>query len=104
MHGSNFINISQNIFISAVVFLELWKRKQAVIAWEWDLTKFEEDEPLRPQYEAKVKTTRYDYYLQSYLNLAYHKMEEMKLEAGKISNIELQKSLSRIFYYLCVVS
>ena len=50
----------KNIFISAVVFLELWKRKQAVIAWEWDLTKFEEDEPLRPQYEAKVKTTRYD--------------------------------------------
>ena len=48
------------ISISAVVFLELWKRKQAVIAWEWDLTKFEEDEPLRPQYEAKVKTTRYD--------------------------------------------
>ena len=47
-----------NISISAIVFLELWKRKQAVIAWEWDLTKFEEDEPLRPQYEAKVKTTR----------------------------------------------
>ena len=43
-------------------------------------------------------------YLQSYLNLAYQKMEEMKLEAGKISNIELQKSLSRVFYYLCVVS
>ena len=43
-------------------------------------------------------------YLQSYLNLAYHKMEEMKLEAGKISNIDLQKTLSRIFYYLCVVS
>lgn len=43
-------------------------------------------------------------YLQSYLNLAYHKMEEMKLEAGKISNIDLQKSLSRVFYYLCVVT
>ena len=43
-------------------------------------------------------------YLQSYLNLAYHKLEEMKLEAGKISNIDLQKTLSRIFYYLCVVS
>ena len=43
-------------------------------------------------------------YLQSYLNLAYQKMEEMKLEAGKISNIDLQKSLSRVFYYLCVVS
>ena len=44
----------------AVVFLELWTRKQAVIAWQWDLTKFEEDEPLRPQYEATVQTKRYE--------------------------------------------
>jgi len=43
-------------------------------------------------------------YLQSYLNMAYHKMEEMKQEAGKISNVELQKQIARIFYYLCVVS
>ena len=28
----------------------------------------------------------------------------MKSEAGKISNIDLQKSVARIFYYLCVVS
>uniref|UniRef100_A0A0K2U7A8 Transmembrane protein 161Blike [Nasonia vitripennis] n=1 Tax=Lepeophtheirus salmonis TaxID=72036 RepID=A0A0K2U7A8_LEPSM len=43
-------------------------------------------------------------YLQSYLNIAYHKMEEMKTEAGKISNINLQKMVARIFYYLCVVT
>jgi hypothetical protein len=43
-------------------------------------------------------------YLQSYLNMAYHKMEEMKKEAGKISNVDLQKQIARIFYYLCVVS
>lgn len=42
-------------------------------------------------------------YLQSYLNMAYHKMEEMKQEAGKISNVDLQKQIARIFYYLCVV-
>lgn len=42
-------------------------------------------------------------YLQSYLNKAYHKMEEMKQEAGRISNIDLQKSVAFIFYYLCVV-
>ena len=40
------------------MFLELWKRRQAVIAWEWDLTNFEEEEQTRPEYEAKVKTTR----------------------------------------------
>ena len=43
-------------------------------------------------------------YLQSYLNMAYHKMDEMKSEAGKISNVELQKQIARVFYYLCVVS
>ena len=43
-------------------------------------------------------------YLQSYLNMAYHKMEELKQEAGKISNVDLKKSIVRVFYYLCVVS
>jgi len=43
-------------------------------------------------------------YLQSYLNMAYHKMEELKQEAGKISNVDLKKSIVRVFYYLCVVT
>ena len=28
---------------TATSFMEFWKRRQAVIAWEWDLTNFEED-------------------------------------------------------------
>ena len=43
-------------------------------------------------------------YLQSYLNMAYHKLEELKVEAGKISNIDVQKLIARVFYYLCVVT
>ena len=43
-------------------------------------------------------------YLQSYLNLAYHKLEELKLEAGKITNVDVQKLIARVFYYLCVVT
>ena len=43
-------------------------------------------------------------YLQSYLNVAFYKVEEMKQEAGKISNVDLQKMVARVFYYLCVVS
>ncbi len=42
-------------------------------------------------------------YLQSYLNIAFYKVEELKQEAGKISNIDLQRLVARIFYYLCVV-
>nr|XP_053626544.1 anoctamin-4-like [Cherax quadricarinatus] len=42
----------------ATMFLELWKRKQAVIQWQWDLEGYEEEEELRPEYEEKVTTTR----------------------------------------------
>lgn len=39
------------------MFLELWKRKQAVIQWQLDLENYEEEE-LRPEFEEKVTTTR----------------------------------------------
>lgn len=43
-------------------------------------------------------------YLQSYLNIAFYKMEELKQEAGKINNLEMQRRVARVFYYLCVVT
>lgn len=43
-------------------------------------------------------------YLQAYLNLAYHRIEEQKKEAGRITNVDLQKKITSIFYYLCVVT
>jgi len=43
-------------------------------------------------------------YLQAYLNLAYDKVQELKQEAGKISNLDLQRRVIRVFYYLCVVT
>lgn len=33
-------------------------------------------------------------YLQAYLNLAYDRLEEQKKEAGRITNIDLQKKVS----------
>lgn len=49
-----------SIFMSfwATAFIEFWKRRQAVIAWEWDLTDFEDVEQTRPEFEAHVRTTR----------------------------------------------
>jgi hypothetical protein len=32
-------------------------------------------------------------YLQAYLNMAYHRIEEQKREAGRITNTELQKKV-----------
>ncbi|XP_015596246.1 transmembrane protein 161B isoform X2 [Cephus cinctus] len=43
-------------------------------------------------------------YLQSYLNLATQRLENQKKEAGRITNIELQKKIAAVFYYLCVVT
>jgi len=43
-------------------------------------------------------------YLQAYLNIAFDKVAELKQEAGKISNLELQRKVVRVFYYLCVVT
>lgn len=43
-------------------------------------------------------------YLQAYLNLAYDKVEALKVEAGKISSLDLQRLVIRVFYYLCVVT
>lgn len=43
-------------------------------------------------------------YLQAYLNIAYQRVEEQKKEAGRITNLELQKNIASIFYYLCVVT
>ncbi|GIY26478.1 transmembrane protein 161B [Caerostris darwini] len=44
------------------------------------------------------------HYLQSYLNMAPEKVRNLRKEAGRISNVELQKMVARVFYYLCVVT
>ncbi|XP_075159793.1 anoctamin-5 [Haematobia irritans] len=48
------------IFMSfwATTFLELWKRKQSVIVWEWDLSSVESDEENRPEFETNATNFR----------------------------------------------
>lgn len=36
----------------------MWKRKQAIIVWEWDLQNIEEDEENRPEFETTEKHFR----------------------------------------------
>lgn len=43
-------------------------------------------------------------HLQAHLNMAVEKIEALKKEAGRISTIELQQLITRVFYYLCVVA
>ncbi len=50
------------IFMSvwATTFLEFWKRRQAILQWEWDLDVDDDgdDNLMRPEYEFSVKTHR----------------------------------------------
>ncbi|XP_041072467.1 anoctamin-6 isoform X1 [Carcharodon carcharias] len=39
--------------IWVTVFLEFWKRQQAELEYEWDTVELEQEEPRRPEYEAK---------------------------------------------------
>ncbi|XP_054162703.1 transmembrane protein 161B-like [Oppia nitens] len=43
-------------------------------------------------------------YLQSYLNIAPQKLTIMKKERGRITNVDLQRMIARVFHYLCVVT
>ncbi|XP_041970468.1 transmembrane protein 161B [Aricia agestis] len=42
--------------------------------------------------------------LQAYLDMAQRKLDQQKKEAGRITNIDLQKKIASVFYYLCVVA
>lgn len=43
-------------------------------------------------------------HMQAHLNLAYDHVQRMKKETGRISNLDLQRMIARVFYYLCVVA
>ena len=43
-------------------------------------------------------------HLQAYLNLAADRVAKLRREAGRISNLDYQRLIARVFYYLCVVS
>ncbi|BFZ09443.1 hypothetical protein BsWGS_12480 [Bradybaena similaris] len=39
-------------------FIEMWKRREAEIKYDWDVEDFEEEETIRPEYEASVRRRR----------------------------------------------
>ena len=50
----------QNLFLInlATAFLEFWKRRQAVIQYDWDIGRYDKEERLRPDFEVRVKRRR----------------------------------------------
>ncbi|XP_005997232.1 transmembrane protein 161B [Latimeria chalumnae] len=51
-----------------------------------------------------LRLTVMRHHLQAYLNLAQKCVEQMKKEAGRISTVDIQKMVARVFYYLCVIA
>ncbi|XP_041442194.1 anoctamin-4 isoform X3 [Xenopus laevis] len=79
----------------ATVFLEFWKRRRAVIAYDWDLIDWEEEEEeIRPQFEAK-------YSKKERVNPISGKPEPYQAFADKCSRLVV--SASGIFFMICVV-
>ncbi|XP_069760569.1 anoctamin-4-like isoform X3 [Narcine bancroftii] len=79
----------------ATVFLEFWKRRRAVLAYDWDLIDWdEEEEEIRPQFEAK-------YSKKERVNPISGKAEPHQAFTDKCSRIIV--SASGIFFMICVV-
>ncbi|XP_041071613.1 anoctamin-4 [Carcharodon carcharias] len=79
----------------ANVFLEFWKRRRAVIAYDWDLIDWEEEEEeIRPQFEAK-------YSKEEQMNPISGKPEPYQAFTDKCSRIIV--SASGIFFMICMV-
>uniref|UniRef100_A0A665X1A5 Anoctamin n=1 Tax=Echeneis naucrates TaxID=173247 RepID=A0A665X1A5_ECHNA len=54
-----FFPVSAHVLAAVTLFLEFWKRYQAELEYEWDTVEFlEQEEPPRPEYEAKCSYER----------------------------------------------
>uniref|UniRef100_A0A3P9M3G1 Anoctamin n=1 Tax=Oryzias latipes TaxID=8090 RepID=A0A3P9M3G1_ORYLA len=83
------------IFSAATVFLEFWKRRRAELTYDWDLIDWEEEEEeLRPQFEAK-------YSRKERVNPISGKPEPFQPFSDKLSR--LMVSVSGIFFMISLV-
>ena len=57
----NYSTVLWSIFMTvwATTYLEMWKRRQAILKWEWDLSDNEDVEEIRPEFESNVKSRRF---------------------------------------------
>ncbi|XP_006109418.2 anoctamin-3-like, partial [Myotis lucifugus] len=80
---------------TATVFLEFWKRRRSTLTYTWDLIEWEEEEEtLRPQFEAK-------YYKMERVNPISGKPEPHQPSSDKVSRLLV--SISGIFFMISLV-
>ncbi|CAO2579570.1 Ano3, partial [Lemmus lemmus] len=79
----------------ATVFLEFWKRRRSILTYAWDLIEWEEEEEtLRPQFEAK-------YYRMEVINPITGKPEPHQPSSDKVTRLLV--SVSGIFFMISLV-
>nr|KAF6436852.1 anoctamin 3 [Molossus molossus] len=79
----------------STVFLEFWKRRRSTLTYTWDLIEWEEEEEtLRPQFEAK-------YYKMERVNPISGKPEPHQPSSDKVSRLLV--SISGIFFMISLV-
>ncbi|XP_055887871.1 anoctamin-4-like isoform X2 [Biomphalaria glabrata] len=77
----------------STVFHEMWKRRAAEIEYDWDVADFEQEETIRPEYEASVRRRRIN---------PVTKVEEPYLSfTSKLCRVT--SSLWVVLFMLCVV-
>jgi anoctamin-4 len=56
----NYLYICYSIYFNYIgtIFFELWRRKQEILKWEWDLQDEEDMDEARPEFERDIRTTR----------------------------------------------
>uniref|UniRef100_A0A8B9CKK2 Anoctamin n=1 Tax=Anser brachyrhynchus TaxID=132585 RepID=A0A8B9CKK2_9AVES len=91
----SFFIIKMQFISTATVFLEFWKRRRAVLTYDWDLIDWEdEEEELRPQFEAKYSQVER-------VNPITGKPEPFQPFPDKLSR--LMVSVSGIFFMISLV-
>lgn len=69
------------MIFSVTLFLEIWKRRQARLEYEWDLVDFEEEQQqlqLRPEYETKCSRRKMNRITQVSVCLANSEISEIR--------------------------
>ena len=51
-------SIQLHLHTTGTIFFELWRRKQEILKWEWDLQEEEDMDEPRPEFERDIRTTR----------------------------------------------
>ncbi|CAG0899228.1 unnamed protein product [Darwinula stevensoni] len=68
----------------ATMFLKFWKRKQAVLDWNWDIEHLKDEEEPRPEYKAKAKEIRKEMYHEEPYIPGWHRCGKFSITASLI--------------------